>query len=98
MSLLVLPVALLIGVTLGALGGGGSILTVPALVYLLGQDPHLATTGSLLIVGATSLIALVPPPGVATSGSGRAWPSVRSAPPARSPAPPLPRRCGPRCC
>lgn len=60
MSALVLPVGLLIGLSLGALGGGGSILTVPALVYLLGQDPHHATTSSLLIVGATSLIALVP--------------------------------------
>jgi len=58
--LLVLPVGLLIGLSLGALGGGGSILTVPALVYLLGQDPHQATTGSLVIVGTTSLIALVP--------------------------------------
>lgn len=60
MSPLVLPVGLLIGLSLGALGGGGSILTVPALVYLLAQDPRQATTSSLLIVGITSLIALVP--------------------------------------
>jgi uncharacterized membrane protein YfcA len=60
MSPLVLPVGLLIGLSLGALGGGGSILTVPALVYLLGQDPRQATTSSLLIVGITSLIALLP--------------------------------------
>ena len=60
MSLLVVPVALLIGLSLGALGGGGSILTVPALVYLLGQDPRLATTSSLVIVGLTSLVALIP--------------------------------------
>lgn len=60
MSPLVLPIGLLIGLSLGALGGGGSILTVPALVYLLGQNPHQATTGSLLIVGITSLIALIP--------------------------------------
>lgn len=59
MSPLVLPIGLLIGLSLGALGGGGSILTVPALVYLLSQDPHQASTSSLLIVGATSLIALV---------------------------------------
>jgi uncharacterized protein len=59
-SPLVLPVGLLIGLSLGALGGGGSILTVPALVYLLGQDPRDATTGSLLIVGVTSVIALIP--------------------------------------
>lgn len=60
MPLLLLPVGLLIGLSLGALGGGGSILTVPALVYLFGQDAGHATTSSLLIVGATSLIALVP--------------------------------------
>jgi uncharacterized membrane protein YfcA len=48
---------LLIGLTLGALGGGGSILTVPALVYVLGQDARSATTSSLFIVGLTSLIA-----------------------------------------
>jgi uncharacterized membrane protein YfcA len=50
-----IPVGLLIGLSLGALGGGGSILTVPALVYLLGQSPHAATSGSLLIVGVTAL-------------------------------------------
>jgi uncharacterized membrane protein YfcA len=60
LSPLVLPIGLLIGLSLGALGGGGSILTVPALVYLLGQDPRHATTNSLLIVGLTSLTALVP--------------------------------------
>jgi uncharacterized membrane protein YfcA len=49
---------LLIGLSLGALGGGGSILTVPALVYLLGQDPRAATTGSLLIVGVTALAGM----------------------------------------
>jgi uncharacterized membrane protein YfcA len=59
-SFLVLPLGLLIGLALGALGGGGSILTVPALVYVLDQDPRTATTSSLLIVGLTSLIALVP--------------------------------------
>ncbi|MEI2778802.1 MAG: sulfite exporter TauE/SafE family protein [Tetrasphaera sp.] len=53
-------VGLLIGLSLGALGGGGSILTVPALVYLVGQDAKDATTGSLVIVGLTSLIALIP--------------------------------------
>ncbi len=46
---------LLVGASLGALGGGGSILTVPALVYLLGQSTHSATTGSLLVVGITAL-------------------------------------------
>jgi uncharacterized membrane protein YfcA len=58
MLALALPIGLLIGLSLGALGGGGSILTVPALVYLLGQDPGAATTGSLLIVGITALVAM----------------------------------------
>ena len=49
----------LIGVSLGALGGGGSILAVPVLVYLLGQSPAQATTGSLVVVGATSLVSAV---------------------------------------
>ncbi|KUJ66833.1 integral membrane family protein [Streptomyces albus subsp. albus] len=47
-----------VGVTLGALGGGGSILAVPALIYLLGFTPAAATTASLLIVTATSASAL----------------------------------------
>ena len=53
--LLAVPIGILIGLSLGALGGGGSILTVPALVYLLGVSPHGATTTSLIIVGITSL-------------------------------------------
>ncbi len=47
--------AILIGLSLGMTGGGGSILTIPALVYLLGISPVLATAYSLFIVGATSL-------------------------------------------
>ncbi len=49
----------LIGLSLGALGGGGSILAVPVLVYLLDQSPAQATTGSLVVVGTTSLIGAV---------------------------------------
>lgn len=60
MSLLALPLGVVVGLVMGALGGGGSILTVPALVYLLGQDPLAATTSSLLIVGVTSVIAVIP--------------------------------------
>ena len=60
MAPLAIPLGLLIALALGALGGGGSILTVPALVYVLGQDPRTATTSSLLIVGLTALIALLP--------------------------------------
>ena len=58
---LVLAVAagVLIGLALGALGGGGSILAVPVLVYLLDQSPAQATTGSLVIVGVTALIGAV---------------------------------------
>ena len=48
--------AVIIGVSLGLIGGGGSILTVPVLVYLLHVDPVLATTYSLFIVGFTSLV------------------------------------------
>ncbi|MYS73092.1 TSUP family transporter, partial [Streptomyces sp. SID5926] len=47
------------GVSLGALGAGGSILTVPALVYLLGFTPAAATTASLVVVIVTSVTALV---------------------------------------
>ena len=50
----------LIGLSLGLIGGGGSILTVPVLVYLFGVDPILATAYSLFIVGATSLVGTVP--------------------------------------
>ena len=54
-----IPAGVLIGLALGALGGGGSILTVPALVYLLDQSPHEATAGSLLIVGITALAGML---------------------------------------
>ncbi|MFE9643180.1 sulfite exporter TauE/SafE family protein [Streptomyces sp. NPDC006365] len=47
-----------VGLALGALGGGGSILAVPALIYLLGFSPAAATTAGLLIVTATSATAL----------------------------------------
>jgi uncharacterized membrane protein YfcA len=46
----------LIGVSLGLIGGGGSILTVPVLVYILGVNPVLATAYSLFVVGSTSLV------------------------------------------
>jgi uncharacterized protein len=55
-GLLASPVGFLIGVSLGALGGGGSILAVPALVFLAGQEPAAATTTSLLVVGSASLL------------------------------------------
>ena len=57
MVLLAIVAGLLIGLSLGTLGGG-SLLTVPVLVYLLGQDPHQATTASLLVIAASSATAL----------------------------------------
>ena len=48
--------AILVGVSLGLIGSGGSILTVPILVYVMGVDPVLATAYSLFIVGATALV------------------------------------------
>ena len=60
MSLLLpIVVGVCVGIIVGLLGAGGGILSVPILVYLLGQSPHNAAAGSLLIVGATSLIALI---------------------------------------
>jgi len=57
MTLLVAVVAgVLIGLSLGALGGGGSVLAVPVLVYGLGQSAGQATTGSLVVVAVTSLV------------------------------------------
>lgn len=46
----------LVGISLGLIGGGGSILTVPILVYLMGINPVLATSYSLFIVGSTSMV------------------------------------------
>jgi uncharacterized membrane protein YfcA len=51
-SYLAIPGAIAIGISLGLLGSGGSILTVPVLVYLLGQDEKVAIAGSLFIVGS----------------------------------------------
>ncbi|MDX1328843.1 MAG: TSUP family transporter, partial [Arenibacter sp.] len=48
--------AVLVGTSLGLIGSGGSILTVPILVYIMAIEPVLATAYSLFIVGATSLI------------------------------------------
>ena len=59
-AVLASPLGFLIGLSLGALGGGGSILAVPALVYGAGQAPKEATTTSLILVGTTALIGIVP--------------------------------------
>ena len=52
--------SILIGISLGLIGGGGSILTVPVLVYLFDIDPIQATAYSLFIVGASSLFGAWP--------------------------------------
>lgn len=51
--------AIVIGITLGLLGSGGSILTVPVLVYIGGMSPNTAISSSLFIVGITSLAGVV---------------------------------------
>ncbi|GAA0947248.1 TSUP family transporter [Actinocorallia libanotica] len=55
-----LAAAVLIGVVLGLLGGGGSILTTPVLIYLAGVDAKSAIAMSLFVVGATSVAGVVP--------------------------------------
>jgi uncharacterized membrane protein YfcA len=51
--------ALFVGLVLGLIGGGGSILTVPILVYLIGLNPIVATAYSLFVVGMTSVFGAV---------------------------------------
>lgn len=68
MTAAALALGLLIGLTMGALGGGGSILAVPVLVFVLGLSAQEATTASLVIVG---VIALVSSAGHARSGNTR---------------------------
>lgn len=51
--------ALIVGITLGLMGGGGSILTVPIFVYFIGLNPIFATAYSLFVVGTTSLVGAV---------------------------------------
>lgn len=58
--LLTLGLSMVIGLLLGLLGGGGSILTVPMLVYMLHIDPKNAIITSFVVVGISSLIALIP--------------------------------------
>lgn len=52
-------IAIAIGFTLGLLGGGGTILTVPALVYLFQLEPKAAIANSLLVIGCSTLIASI---------------------------------------
>ena len=55
MLLAAIPLGIVIGAAVGMLGGGGSVLAVPVLVYLLGQDVEMATTTSLVVVTAAAL-------------------------------------------
>ncbi|MDQ0731071.1 sulfite exporter TauE/SafE family protein [Arthrobacter sp. B1I2] len=55
-----LGLGLVVGVVLGVVGGGGSIIAVPALVYGVGMSPAQAIPTSLLVVGISSLAALLP--------------------------------------
>lgn len=55
----ILALGLVIGLILGGLGGGGAILTVPALVYIVGQPAQEATTSSLVIVGLTAAVGVL---------------------------------------
>jgi hypothetical protein len=59
MTALAIALAVLVGLTLGMLGGGGSILTVPLLVYVAGLDAKAAIATSLLVVGVTSAVGAV---------------------------------------
>ncbi|MBX2965567.1 MAG: sulfite exporter TauE/SafE family protein [Cyclobacteriaceae bacterium] len=59
MELLGYAASIIMGLTLGLIGGGGSILTVPILVYLFNVDPVLATAYSLFVVGLTSAVGSV---------------------------------------
>jgi uncharacterized membrane protein YfcA len=58
-ALVASPLGFLVGLALGALGGGGSIVAVPVLVYVAGEEPAAATTTSLLVVGTAALVGMV---------------------------------------
>jgi uncharacterized protein len=59
MIALTIALAVLVGISLGLLGGGGSILTVPLLAYVAGMDAKQAIATSLLVVGATSAVGAI---------------------------------------
>ena len=57
--MILIPCALAVGLTMGLLGSGGSILTVPILVYLMGLDEKVAIASSLAIVGGVAALTTV---------------------------------------
>ncbi|MGP4057903.1 MULTISPECIES: sulfite exporter TauE/SafE family protein [Mycobacteriaceae] len=59
MTALTVVLAVVVGVSLGLLGGGGSILTVPLLTYVAGLDVKEAIASSLLVVGVTSMVGVI---------------------------------------
>ena len=69
MFLLGILLSVLIGVSLGLFGGGGSILTVPLLVYVFGLEPKVAIASSLLIVGGASVSSAIQ-----HARAGNVWP------------------------
>ena len=70
--MLAVPFGLAIGLGLGALGGGGAVLALPVLIYVLGEDVHAATSSSLLVVAVAALAG-----GAAQASSARVcWPQV----------------------
>jgi uncharacterized membrane protein YfcA len=71
-NLIFIVCALLVGLTVGVLGSGGSLLTLPILVYLLKHEPDMAIGESMLIVGLIALVAAVP----YTWARRVAWPYV----------------------
>ena len=79
MIAVIVAASLLIGVSLGILGGGGSILTVPILVYLAGLEAKQAIATSLFVVGVPARPGQSPMPGPAGSagapGCCSAWPA-----------------------
>lgn len=70
----VAALGLLIGVILGGLGGGGGVLTVPALVHLLGMSAQDATTSSVVIVGTTAVVGVLARTRGGSSAGVPAWP------------------------
>lgn len=58
-EMLAAALGLVVGVVIGGLGGGGGVLTVPALVYVVGQSAQDATAGSVVIVGITAVVGVL---------------------------------------
>ena len=86
--LLAIPFGLAIGVSLGMLGGGGSVLAVPVLVYVLGQSVHQATTASLVVVTVGAIAGGLGHARGGTSAGATPAPSPPPHCPGSLPAPP----------